>query len=117
MSKFFGRLRKTSETLYILRPDPHVIDYQAPEPSASDYAEPAVTLHDDRIRTFETKKTPSLKNFDSFEPDLDAGIVPKKDDKKEEKSAAEPSKPAIVFRKRKINPDHRKVARRPGDDD
>ena len=100
-----------------------MIDYQAVDTSKATGVEPAVTLHDDRLRTFETKKTPSLSYSDSFEPDLDAGIVSKKsisDSKQKALAAAaaaekSPQKPAIVFRKRKINPNNQR--RKGGNDD
>jgi len=104
----------------VAEPENPVIDYQAVDTSCRMVA-PVATLHDDRVRNFQTKKTPSLKNVDSFEPDLEAGIVPKKDANSISDSAAaaaaaaQPAKPAIVFRKRKINPDHRKAARKPED--
>ena len=84
-----------------------MIDYQAVDTSKA-VVEPVVTLHDDRQRTFGTKKTPSLSISDSFEPDYGAGIVPKKNsisDSQQQASAAaaQPTKPAIVFRERKIN--------------
>ena len=104
--------------MLLCRPEEEaVVDYQAVDVGSS--AEPSVTLHDDRLRTFETRKTPSLKS-DSFVPDLDAGIVPTKSKNSISDSkpaaTAEPAKPAIVFRKRKINPEHRKATRKPDAD-
>jgi len=97
------------------RKDKNVIDYQAVKPSTSSSDnQPAVTLHDDRAerKKFETKKTPKLGS-DSFEADISAGIVDTgKTSKKawegvkqDTSQASEPSKPAIVFRKRKPNPE------------
>jgi len=83
-----------------------------------------IVLHNDRTKKFEvdSKKTPSLAEDKDFEVDFSAGIkstTQSKDNavvvKKDLNKSIEPSKPAIVFRKRKINPDHRKVARRKED--
>jgi len=97
-----------------------VIDYQAVDTTAAKSSETSssVTLHDDRLKKFETKKTPKIS--DDFEADLDAGIV---DNSKSTKPSrpppaavtAAPSKPAIVFRKRKANPD--RSVRKPEDQD
>merc|ERR1711994_486099 len=83
-----------------------------------------IVLHNDRTKKFavDSKKTPSLAEDNDFEVDFSAGIksyTQSKDNavvvKKDLNKSIEPSKPAIVFRKRKINPDHRKVARRKED--
>jgi len=83
-----------------------------------------VVLHNDRTKKLEvnSKKTPTLDDDKEFEVDFSAGIAPTSQTKKrsaiqssDSSKLAEPSKPAIVFRKRKINPDHRKVARRKED--
>ena len=71
------------------------VDYQVPQvkegPSAN------VTLHSDRLTKFEEKKTPSLGGASS---------------------ASSSAKPAIVFRKRKINSEgQKKFARRRDEDD
>ena len=67
------------------------MDYQVPIVKAGPTAN--VTLHSDRLTTFEEKTTPSLGG-----------------------SSETSTKPAIVFRKRKINDDHRKHARRRDDE-
>ena len=64
------------------------VDYQVP--TVKDAPQANVTLHNDRVTKFEEKKTPSLGGA----------------------SFGSSTKPAIVFRKRKINDDHRKNARR-----
>ena len=65
------------------------VDYQVPTVKEAPQAN--VTLHSDRFTKFEEKKTPSLGG---------------------NSSTGSSSKPAIVFRKRKINDEHRKNARR-----
>ena len=69
------------------------VDYQVPTVKAGPTAN--VTLHSDRLTKFEEKTTPSLGGSNSSETS---------------------TKPAIVFRKRKINDDHRKHARRREDE-
>ena len=63
-------------------------------------------------------KMPSLGDDKKFEVDFSAGITTTSQSKNNGASKkvdrtkqVETSKPAIVFRKRKINPDHRKDAR------
>lgn len=68
------------------------MDYQVPTVKAGPTAN--VTLHSDRLTKFEEKTTPSLGS----------------------NSSETSTKPAIVFRKRKINDDHRKHARRRDDE-
>ena len=68
------------------------VDYQVPTVKAGPTAN--VTLHSDRLTKFEEKTTPSLGS----------------------NSSETSTKPAIVFRKRKINDDHRKHARRRDDE-
>ena len=65
------------------------VDYQVPTVKEAPQAN--VTLHSDRFTKFEEKKAPSLGG---------------------NSSTGSSSKPAIVFRKRKINDEHRKNARR-----
>jgi len=94
-----------------------VIDFQAVQQD-EEPAGAGITLHDDRIKKFETKKTPKLG--DDFEADLSAGIVSsvKRDFHKRPAAPSaqqQPSKPAIVFRKRKANPD--RSTRKPGEAD
>ena len=68
------------------------IDYQVPQVKEAPQAN--VTMHSDRLTKFEEKKTPSLGG-----------------------ATTHSSKPAIVFRKRKINEEHRKNARKREDDE
>ena len=69
------------------------VDYQVPQVQAKPTAD--VTLHSDRLTKFVEKSTPSLGGTSS------SGMS---------------SKPAIVFRKRKINDEHKKNVRRREDD-
>jgi len=68
------------------------VDYQVPQVKEAPQAN--VTLHSDKLTKFEEKKTPSLGGA---RPEFSI-------------------KPAIVFRKRKINEDHRKNARKREDE-
>lgn len=73
------------------------VDYQVPtvkEPVTAN-----VTMYSDKFTKFEEKKTPSLGGASSST------------------SSSGVSKPAIVFRKRKLNDEHRKNARRRDDED
>lgn len=105
------------------------IDYQTPEVK---HTAPSVTLHNDRTRKFQTdsRKTPSLgpnddlvESHSGFQVDYGAGIKStsktstSKDSTETSEASIQIAKPAIVFRKRKVNPDHRKVARRREDGD
>lgn len=67
------------------------VDYQVPQVKEAPQAN--VTMHSDRLTKFEEKKTPSLGG-----------------------ATTSSNKPAIVFRKRKINEDHKKNARRRDDE-
>ena len=69
------------------------VDYQVPQVQAKPTAD--VTLHSDRLTKFVEKSTPSLGGTSS------SGMS---------------SKSAIVFRKRKINDEHKKNVRRREDD-
>lgn len=68
------------------------VDYQVPR--AAELPQASVTMHSDKLSKFEEKKTPSLGG-----------------------ATSSTSKPAIVFRKRKVNDEHRKNARRRENDD
>lgn len=104
-----------------------VIDYQTPEVKQAPASN--VVLHKDRTKKFEvdSKKTPSLGRNDDheFHVDFNAGIKTSASSKvhstnensESSSSTLQPDKPVIVFRKRKVNPDHRKVARRREDGD
>jgi len=105
-----------------------VIDYQTPEVKQASTT--SVILHNDRTRKFEvdSKKTPSLGRHEDdtdFQVDYGAGIkntasskIASGNDITEDSSTmVQADKPTIVFRKRKVNPDHRKVARRREDAD
>ena len=70
------------------------VDYQVPQVQAGPTAN--VTLHSDRLTKFVEKSTPSLGGTSS--------------------SGGMSSKPAIVFRKRKINDEQKKNVRRREDD-
>lgn len=69
------------------------IDFQVPQVKEAPQAN--VTMHSDRLTKFEEKKTPSLGGASS---------------------SSSANKPAIVFRKRKINEDHKKNARKREDE-
>ena len=73
------------------------VNYNVPQVKAAPQAN--VTMHSDRMTKFTQKVTPSLGGASSSE------------------STSFASKPAIVFRKRKINADdHRKNARKRDDE-
>ena len=72
------------------------MNYQVPQVKAAPQAN--VTMHSDRMTKFTQKVTPSLGGASSSEP------------------TSFTSRPAIVFRKRKINDDHRKNARKREDE-
>lgn len=103
------------------------IDYQTPQVKQAPASN--LVLHNDRTKRFEigSKKTPSLglDEEDEFQVDYSAGIkstATLKSCNSAEKALSSnntdaAAKPAIVFRKRKVNPDHRKVARRREDED
>ena len=104
------------------------VDYQTPEVNQAPTT--SVILHNDRTKKFEvgSRKTPSLgRNEDDidFQVDYGAGIrttasskcASGNDTTEDSNTIVQASKPAIVFRKRKVNPDHRKVARRREDGD
>ena len=95
-----------------------MIDYEAVKPpDQAAAASEGVTLHDDKLKTFATKKTPKLETDDDY---LSVGITssvksdfPKRPVSAAAAASAEPTKPAIVFRKRKANPD--RSTRKPED--
>ena len=70
------------------------VDYQCPQVKEAPTAN--VTMHSDRLTKFVEKKTPSLGGSSS--------------------TFTNSSKPAIVFRKRKINDEQKKNVRRREDD-
>ena len=88
------------------------VDYQTPKVDLAPQAN--VVLHSDRSKKFEinSKKTPSLGGTDdeNFQVDFSAGINSASKHKKStfeqhgsKSPVPEPDKPAIVFRKRKVN--------------
>lgn len=77
-----------------LRVDPETFDYQTPQVKAAPQA--AATLHNDRDYNFKTKSTPSLGGTAS--------------------TNLSSSTSGIVFKKRKVNAEHKKNVRRRTDE-